>query len=77
MNGGDDRPMTIGAARLRCGRPNDGHHCKRFGKSLYSALISKLHAVWSIRVLNIRASTRIWQKNKSNLRVYPVLKLIS
>ena len=36
-----------------------------------------IHAVWSIRVLNIRASTQIWQKNKSNLRVFPVLKLIS
>ena len=36
-----------------------------------------LHAVWSIRVLNIRASTQIWQKNKSNLRVFPVLGLIS
>ena len=34
-------------------------------------------AVWSIRVLNIRASTQIWQKNKSNLRVFPVLILIS
>ena len=42
VNGGDDRPRTIGDARLRCVRLNDGHHCKRFGESLYSALISKL-----------------------------------
>ena len=40
-------------------------------------MLSRLHAVWSIRVLNIRASTEICQKNKSNLRVFPVLKLIS
>ena len=38
---------------------------------------SQIHAVWSIRVLNIRASTQIWPKNKSNLRVFPVLRLIS
>ena len=37
----------------------------------------KLHAVWSIRVLNIRASTQIWEENKGNLRVFPVLRLIS
>ena len=29
VNGGDDRPRTTGAARLRS---NGGHHCKRFGK---------------------------------------------
>ena len=36
-----------------------------------------IHAVRSIRVLNIRASTQIWEENKGNLRVFPVLRLIS
>ena len=39
-------------------------------------MLFRLHAVWSTRVLNIRSSTQIWPKNKSNLRVFPVLKLI-
>ena len=35
-------------------------------------MLFRLHAVWSTRVLNIRSSTQIWPKNKSN-KVYPII----